>query len=364
MMLQRFFVFVFLFNIVGCLAMNEKDLYVEQLRDTVDSELLGLSRDMYFRSLRGSFWSFYARLCLTSDKVASDIQKINNYIVQTVENENDRAIIFGQLFARHWYVHYVMKEHVHTKLQEIKKATGSTVDKLWIDSKKSKDLGEKLAYKFAFRQFFKDEGISKIRYLVHTPMGEYGDIHWKVLEGHNAPLYRNCLIMSEDSKYLKSIDSNNNEIIWDMKSGKEVTNQPPYDNKTWDTVKWGLNGYVIPEMINRDCVVSVNDNYFATNAADSRTGRNYPPCSVFDLGCPNNIPVDKKNNNPSILLFQRQTKKSYFCQHAFYNSYNNPDELSALRESKTLQLVQGFPAENLTQRIENKLKKELASSKL
>ena len=318
--IQRFFVFIFLFNVVGCLAMSEKDLYVEQLRDIIDIQLVRIDTDSCFRVLQGSFWSYYKNLFLTDNKALLEVRKIGDYIARKTNNFSEQRMILKELFTHHWYVYYVMKMYTAIKLREIESVKGSTIDKLWITDKNSDNCIENVAYNKAFEEFFDKVKIQEMVYLYDIPEDKRTEIHCKTLRDSKNALCEDCLIMSSDSQYLKSLDVQGNELVWDMHKGKLI------DNQSVNSIIWcpyaptSANDY-------KSCIISRNDRYVATNTLD-------------DL---------------AIILFRKPTQVTYLCQKAFGNNCKDHSELSALRNSKTLGLVDCFPAENLKKMIDQRL---------
>jgi hypothetical protein len=183
-----------------------------------------------------------------------------------------------------------------------------------------------------------------LEYIPYVSYERGGDIHFTALYGHNNTINPYSLIMSSDGNYLKSSDQGGQTIVWDMKKGVIVTEVP-------DEIEW-KHGFV-PDYMSR-CVMDQNHNYYA---ASDNSGINFgkrvePSSFMLDRS---SAPLQLKKNMPAICLFMRPQKMSHLCQNALQNSKDSVEELIALRDSKSITQIQGFPRDNLKRFIEARI---------
>jgi hypothetical protein len=153
--------------------------------------------------------------------------------------------------------------------------------------------------------------------------------------------------MSTDGNYVRATDYNNAHLVWDMKEGKRIfLSGEDRKNVAWARGDKHINNPLLgaySSLYEKGYSVSDdNKNYYATV---------HNP-SVFI--CLRSL-VEIKDCKAIILSKRLQEKASCFCQRAFANSYKNREELIALRDSKSINAIEGFIKNNLNKLIENRI---------
>ena len=308
---------------------------VEEVRNKIDTEILGISRDICFRGILGSICSYFRSYGLSKEQAAKEMEKIESYITF-----KDKKIVLKKLAKRHWYVNYVMHNLVEAKLHEVYRVQGSTIDELYnpVDENSVKSM----IHTKALKMFFDESGINNV--LERTPIGTMNEIHFVVLRGHESEIKLDSLIMSADSKYLQSTDSTDTCIIWDMQQG--VMANDMLDKK----IQWQCKRAPLPL---GKYAVDWTDTYAAISGnSESVIGEKSLPLSIFRI---QNILSDiRERSKPAIILFKRPEEVSYLCQKAFINSYYHREGLIALSQSKSFEKLEGFPKENLKKLLETR----------
>ena len=301
---------------------GEETICSRKIRDTIDQNHLGIGKFTCCRHFLGSIASYY-KTCLLSKKAAKqEIQKIEAYIPKAGNSKD----IFQKLVARHWYVHYVVEALVKEKIKKFENVNGFTIDKLYTPDF-SKDINgvKEMIHIKAKQSFFKD---IVVKNQLEASYRKFADIHFTVLYGHTQKINPSSLIMSSDSKYLKSKDMLGNKIIWLIKTGEQAhLNDEEYKNIQWSSIN--IPPYLSP------CAIDNNNHYYATS---------------IKTPFASSVKVDP--NKPAITLYQNPGEQSYLCQRAFENNQESyglerDKERLALKDSNCFKAIKGFPRGNL-----------------
>jgi len=328
-------------------SQRDVDIYVKDVRDMIDISFLNFNEDAicgfpHLKSLIGFCLSLYKSRFLTPEQAIRNINSIKAYIMQNVPNEL-RKCVFKEIVNYHWYAYYLIQTLVNKRIEELEKVKGSTIDALYNPVYAHEDVADddvkEMVYSKAMAKFFVDAGIHNP--LDRVPMGLIENMHSVVLYGHTDEICPPSLCMSSDGKYLLSADCNAHEIVWDMEKGISVNSE----KTKYDSIKW-TSGYW--QDSKSYCVIDKTDTYYAVSAS-----LRYPHSSpyVYRIKEINKFPSNMQKNGPAIMLFKRPEDVSYLCQKAFENNKNNTQELLALRESKSINSIEGFPQDNLTKLI-------------
>jgi hypothetical protein len=320
--IKLYFLYFLMCSSVVLFAM---DIEVENVRDKIDSELLGINKNSCCKRLLGTLFSLSMSCGLSKEKAFTEMQKIELYITS-----DDKETVLEQLEKRHWYIYYVLNGLIDIKVREIQNVTGSTVDAL-LNLPTENGL-QRLVHKRALQKYFDDAGIDKP--LAHLFLNKESDIHCTALCEHTCPIKQDMLAISEDSTYLLSTDNAGKEKIWDLRQAERVSLQESERQAIqWKFGKWqkstSIFGYYSP----LHDAVDKNDQYYATEG--NPLGEQYP-----------------------VLLWKRPTEKSYLCHEALLNSSKKPNEVEALLQSKSFTAIEGFPKTNLAKKINAILSKE------
>jgi len=157
------------------------------------------------------------------------------------------------------------------------------------------------------------------------------------LRGHDYSVEYKSLRISENGRYLRSMDSSKKEIVWDMITARMVNNQ-----KTIAALKWTsgstepIDSFHSDYFERGDWIFSKDGDYFAARGEY----RKYVGMTDDKL----------------VFLCARPTLAFRLCQLAIMNSKNDRGELNALLKSKTLKSVKGFQKDNIVVHIKNLLK--------
>jgi len=326
---------------------------INEIHNKIDEDHLGITKNTWCKRVVGSYRSLYKGYYLTNEQVRDEMELIEGYIPG-----NNKELVLEKLEKQHWYVNYLLQASLTSKIKEIENVKGSTVDILYNPT--TQEGFKRMVHVRALQKYF-DESRIKRSLFCGVPMGKLGDIHWILLYGHQKKIDPTSLCMSYDGKYLQSKDEDNSEkIIWDMEQGIK-TNFSGVES-TFNDIQWRKSKYA---GLGRFCVVDKTDNYFAevyTHLVD--TGENGPIRHVWEIGQASNIPVRIEKNEPAVILFTRPKEMSYLCQEAYYNSKHDLQELAALHKSKSFEDIQGYPKNNLEQRIKERIKELELTSKL
>ncbi len=354
--IKRYFLPVLMINSF-CLFAMETDLIdvgieVEQIRDKIDQDHLGMSKDIWFRGIRGTCKSLYKSIGLAQDAIEEEMLKIESYISVNA----DKELVLKKLEQRHRYVGCLLQVLVWAKIAEIEEVKGSTIDKLCMSTDETGF--KKIVHAYALQKFFSDR--DKHKYVdgsewnwLMSNLSRSNDIHFTVLYEHKSAIQASTLATSSDGKYLQSTDCGGNKIIWDMQQGVKINNADiQHECLEWVPASWCRDSGT-----KRHFVLDETENYYATsNITDIPQGMVFPYEAVWGVPVAN-LPVKIKENVPAIVLFKRPQEISYLCHQAFYKSKKSRDELIALRDSKSLAAIEGFPQKNLKNRIENSINK-------
>jgi hypothetical protein len=337
-MLKRYSLYALMLNSFCLFAMEHAKIVIlnvdtcaADIRDKIDRDHLGINKNICFRRIVGSCVSCYKNKLLTYQKAADEMNKIESYISS---EEVNKKLVLEKLAAHHWYVNYLMQALVCKKIDELEDVKGSTIDALY-DFIDESDV-EKMVYNEACKKLF-----------LNVPHGLW-NIHCTVLYGPNGDLQPSSLAMSTDGTYVRATDFNNAHLVWDMKEGKRIfLSGEDRKNVTWvhgdNNKNNSLLGVYSSDLYEKRYSVSDdNDKYYATV--------DQPGAFSFLK----NSPVEIKDCK-AIILSTRSQEASFFCQQAFANSYKNREELIALRDSKSINAIEGFPKNNINKLIESRI---------
>lgn len=318
-----------LLNVVGLSAMelseqDQIDLCVEHVRDKIDEEILGVSKDIYFRGLIGTVASWWAADDITKEDTIATLQKVESYI----ELKNNKEIVFKKLIKRHKYVAHLMQYLADDKLEELRLVTGSTIDELCCSE--HKNIFEKIIEECAIAKLSYEE---RIRNMVYG-LCDKTDV--TVLYGSTGHLFP--VDISYDSKYLLSRDDQRNKIVWDMETGAKT-------NSVYEDIRWTFDH-------SSDAQVDVmrHGNYCAMSMP-----KNSVPMYVWDSVKSKKVPVQIKKNSSAIVLIQMPQDMSFVLRQALQNSKYDDKHLLALRKSKAIQKITGFVQDNIKEVVTNQI---------
>jgi hypothetical protein len=283
-------------------------IMIEELRDQVDEQCLGMKKNIWLRGIRGSVWSNLQYNCITQSQGNAQLHDIDSFFEHSKKDE-----ILRKLAQRHWYVGYLMNNLIQQKSEAFDKIKGSTLDLLYKCPDDANTVN-KIAHDKARTDFFNKSCVNKTWMAEILPMGTLDDIHWTVLYGHKAKIKEDSLCMSSDGKYLRSTDCSNATMIWDMENGTEFLGNMP------EKIQWSRSHS--PDG-RKYCVTDKLQQYYAVIACYYGFGEKYPYKSTMDQETPKNLPVIiEKRGQPigaAIVLFKKPTEASYICQQALDN---------------------------------------------
>ncbi len=321
----HYFFYLLLLNSINCFAMELVDLsndnerinqQVETIRDMIDIQL-GVNIKSFFRPIVGSLVSYYETIFLSQQNIYNEINVIENLLKNCYATQNSPATIKKEIFLillnRHWYVHYLVKACIQERIKEFENVTCSTLDQLLNPDFSEDIIGIKqLLHDRAQKAFINQSNINNpTKNIWHfIEYHQRNDPHCTILTTSNHKIRPHTMIMSQDEKYLKITDVNDNFIIWDTKNGTQVSPQP--------NIQWSSKTKTMYE-----CPCIFNKNYFVTIMEDSK----------------------------NIILLKHPTLESYLCQKLVERNQNNLEQLKTLKKSKTLNAIEGFPGKNFKQQI-------------
>lgn len=314
-----------------------EDVAAEDVCNAIDKNFFGVDKNACFKTLIGSLCSLFYGNALTHDLAVADIKKIVSYIPLNVDQGN----VLRRTVEKHWYAHYVMQVLIREKIKEFKNIKGSTIDKLY--NFIGENVSEIMVYNDARKLFFDNSGIEHLLHnngpagtftgvnynFLYEPTHKFEDIHFTFLYGHDKEILPALLVMSSDSKYLRSTDVGSSEIIWDIREGTTVN----LEKEDSDKIKWD-SGSQYWYNNKQYCVIDKTNNYYAT------ANNSYLPF--------------KLKNKPVIILFKRPQEISYLCQNVFCNNVWDRTELASLFNSESIKKIEGFPQKNLIKYLEKR----------
>src|SRR6266852_1843486 len=151
---------------------EEKAARLTNIHNKIDAEHLGITNDIYFKRLVGSWRSFYKSCYLTNEQVRNEMNQIESYITE------DKERVLEDLEKQHWHVYYSLQALVQAKVKEIANVKGSTVDVLYNPT--TQEGFERMVHVRALKKYF-DKSDIKESLFDGVPMGKLGDIHWAIL---------------------------------------------------------------------------------------------------------------------------------------------------------------------------------------
>jgi hypothetical protein len=86
---------------------EKNNIILNDIRDKIDQELLGIDKDSYLRGIRGTATSLCKSLILTDNEVLKQMRAINYYY----ENEQNKKDIESKLIEKHWYVNCIWQRY-------------------------------------------------------------------------------------------------------------------------------------------------------------------------------------------------------------------------------------------------------------
>jgi hypothetical protein len=316
--IRRYFLYGLMFNSFCLMAMEVKtfaeenaiNLYVQKICDQIDSKHLKIDKNVCFRRIIGSVYSFIQSSFVPIEQVTAEMEKIESYI----SFDADREGVFKKLVAKHWYVNYLMRALVEKKIEDLNQVKGSTIDALYSVSNES--VLKKVVHNCALETFFSKSGIRG--QLEDMPRDWLNDIHCIILSTGRHGIQQRFVFMSSDGQYLRATDDYNNEIVWNMQQGVEVG----LSDADYGQIKWTPGDWYSRK---RYCVTDTTNTYQA----------------------------ERYNFNHSLMiLLKRPQEASYLCEKAFNNNKYHRQELVALRNSRTLQAIEGFPRDNFIKALD------------
>jgi hypothetical protein len=356
-MLQRGVLYSLILSSLNLFAMEfvarqqlDVDTCIENVRDQIDENILGITKDSCGRSLQVMFLSWYKNRWLTDTQAMQEMKRIESYIPSNMSDSHRRRV-FYTLVTQHWYVDYLDKALMRDKINDLGSVTGLTIDTM--NNNTDDSIAQERAHNLARSQFFNALMSKKLTDIMPRVLD---DIHFTILYGDN-DIQPNSLVMSADSQYLRATDCTGTHMTWELKTGDKV-NPEKIDLVTqWvrgrmycDDYKNSLFGLYDHTFEEQYRVVDKNDNYCAMVT--------HPDMAINGEF----FPKEAAHNRKAIILFKRPQEQSYLCQKAFDNSYMNSVNLVKLDMSKTLENIEGFAKNNLKGRIKNRIK-ELAPTK-
>jgi len=318
--------------------MDQTTEIIEKICYKIDTDLLGINKYHCFKSFSSAILSYYNTILLPQKNAVAEIKRIANYLPLDY-NRDDKIRIFEKLIKKHWYVYYLIQIFVNKKIKKFENVKGSTIDLLLFPDLTQDINGiQEIIHTQAYESFLNKTSINNP--IVDMPCTEYTDIQFTILSGHTNTVKSSSLIMSFDSNYLKSHDIDEQTIIWDINKGEKIQLHD-------DTTIWG-NGKVPA------CMSGALDKewqFFAISTDDNIR-------SIHELSIKFNLHLQKH----SIFLVKKIQQEGYLCRLALHNNFYNKDDLTALINSKSFNMINGFPQQNLFNKI-NKQLTALSSTK-
>lgn len=330
---------------------------VNAIHNKIDENHLDVNKNTWFKRIVGSYRSFCRSSFLTDQQVTERMELIESYIP-----EHSRELVLEQLEKQHWYVNYLLQASLQAKVKEIERVKGSNIDILY-DPTITQEGFKRMVHIRALQKYFDDSDIKEDLFN-GVPMGRLGNIHWTVLYGHKNNIEKTSITMSSDGKHLQSKSIDETEIIlWDVEQGiKTNLSLQDFNDEAWIKTQHVIRGQ------GRYTITDKADNYCAEVFTPLiRTGNNGQASSLEEQYSPANIPVKIEKNEPAIIVFKRPSEASYLCQEAYYNSLRDSNavlELEALRNSKMCATIEGYPKNNLEQKIVERINQLSSTSKL
>lgn len=291
------------------------------------------------------FYNFCDAISLTEQQVEGEMDLIESYISEGV----DKECVLQKLAQEHWYIDYLMTVLVKKKITEFNEVTGSTIDSLYGNMADAlyhctdKSSIKNLIYQHVLDHFFHELDTIDIS-LFDEVSEESQSIYFTILKGYDQ-IKSSSLSISTDGRYIRATDYNKKHIIWDTTSGGTVTSavDTRSQNIDWIVSKRDKKFLGFDDEEKKYSVAT--QNYYAMvkklRILDSR--------GQFFSG--------PEYKSKVIILCKRPEPILYWYQKAFDNSKDNLAELVALRNSKNLADIKGFPQNNIKQLIAKHINK-------
>lgn len=361
MMMKKFFLYSLLGHFLYLSAM-EHNFFVINTVDTETERVGILINQNHINKYQDSLWvvskfyNFCDALSLTDQQIEDEMNAIESYIAADV----DKECVLQKLAQNCWYVSYLMHILIEKKTAEFNTVTGSKIDELYNDFMNvffhcaDKSNVKNIVYKRIFEHFLHElDGIDTLDSIPQELRG----IYFTILKGFDQ-VESSSLALSTNGKYVRATDHTRADvfwgstILWDTTSGQVITNVEDLCNMKYrENIEW------LPAKRDRDFL-------------GYEQGKQYSVATQNYYAMVKSLPIIDMMQQSAcighktkvITLFKRPEMPLYFYQKAFDNSKNSLPELIALRDSKNLADITGFPQENLKQLIAKRIKQLTAET--
>lgn len=306
------------------------EVCIKNAHDNIDSRILFIPKDAWFKSIRGTCASVWEYNQCTGDKseIKSRLLEIDEAIPQQCRNQNT----FINLQKNHWYVSYVLTDMIGRRVEQFRKITGSQVSNVlngdYVMSSNQEDYRvlshqmNKWINDQAKKQYMQEMGYSDD--LMKVQFGRANeDIHHLKLHGLGIELIQKIDVVrtEEEEDYILGITEKDHLMIWSVNDGSVREKLPSYAKLSTCSMNEHINTdlhLIILGIVRSVCTDEIIRKFYS------------------------------QDGYQGIVIFARPTFESYICQQAFKNSKNNKKELGNLEEfARITALLKGFVKNNL-----------------
>lgn len=313
------------------------DACYQLVRDRIDQEILGLSKDMWFRGIVGSF---------TGDVVRGKNPDSVGHLIEIegkIPQQCREATVYHELYNKHHHVNGVMNNVVSNFVEQLKNVSGTNIAEVHpqrrsIHQDLSPEMHAFILFKATPRYLCAvSDYNSTVPYL--TFGAAYEDIHYVQLHGHGINLVEKIELLSGESDasgktnryYLRGTKREGGCLFWFLNNGREC-DAIPSGCKSWYSCS-------------RGSYIQFGDMLIILGAGGATKGTR----GIIEKLC-----------NPEIIVFIKPHLLSCLCQQAFKKSKKDKKGLLALQKfvKKQKVILSGeiiFPKINLQKMIHQEL---------
>ena len=99
-----------LINVQNKNNQEKNNIILNEIRDKIDENHLGITKDIQFRGARGALYSYYKSYFLTHQQVIDEMNTIESYLPT-----DNKEHLLKKLEEKHWYVNYLLQRSRYIK---------------------------------------------------------------------------------------------------------------------------------------------------------------------------------------------------------------------------------------------------------
>lgn len=308
------------------------DKKAEELRDYIDTNVLCIATNTFYRRSLGFCVSYYYSYF---KQISPDYE-----LAQIFPTEDCKALAYEKLMRKHFLFSSLVQKSVADRIIKLSQVNGFNLDAILAYQETNilptvlNTFIQKMTQNIYRNTHQLNQPITTISFDAEN------DIHYICLKECKELISQQNLLMSPNSDYLRAVNANGKSIIWSMKTGDVVSLQNE------KSINW-TRFYEHNDYCRNQRTIDRDQRYMATQGMTWAWGTD----EMHRI-----IAKAQENFFPAIVLFKCPSFISHLCQTAFVNSKGNKFALEALKNSNTVRQLQDFPKKQLEDRIAQELK--------